>query len=138
MSQIDKVKLLSFKENCDERGKLVAIEGLKDIPFDIKRLFYIYGSDTEIVRGCHANRHSEFVMVNVCGSSKVKIMDGLKDKVFMLDKPYMGIYLPNMTWKEMYDFSPDSVILVLASEPYDPNEYIRNFEEFLRKVKKCE
>ena len=132
LSQIDKIQVLSFKENGDERGKLVVVEGLKDVPFEIKRLFYIYGSDAGIVRGCHANRRTEFVLVNVCGSSKVKIKDSQKEKVFVLDKPNVAIYLPNMTWKEMYDFSYDSVLLVLASELYDPNEYIRDLEDFVK------
>ena len=126
------VQMLSFKENGDERGKLVVIEGLKDVPFDIKRIFYIYDSDNDVIRGCHANRRTEFVLINICGSSKVKIKDGRIEEVFALDKPYIGIYLPRMTWKEMYDFSSDSILLVLASEPYEPKEYIRDYEEFLK------
>jgi dTDP-4-dehydrorhamnose 3,5-epimerase-like enzyme len=127
-----KVQMLTFKENGDERGKLVVVEGLRDIPFDIKRIFYIYGSDREVIRGCHANRKTEFVLINVCGSSKVKIKYGYTEEIFILDKPHTGIYLPKMTWKEMYDFSSDSILLVLASEIYETKEYIRNFEEYLK------
>ena len=130
--QIEKVRMLNFKENGDERGKLVVVEGLKDIPFEIKRIFYIYGSDANVVRGCHANKHTEFVLINVCGSSKVKVKNLHSEKIFILDRPHTGIYLPNMIWKEMYDFSPDSILLVLASEAYDPKEYIRNYENFLK------
>lgn len=124
--------MLSFKENGDERGKLVVVEGLKDVPFDIKRIFYIYDSDEDVIRGCHANRRTEFVLINVCGSSKVKVKDGRIEEIFVLDKPHTGIYLPRMTWKEMYDFSPGSILLVLASELYEPKEYIRNYEEYLK------
>ena len=127
-----RVQMLSFKENGDDRGKLVVVEGLKDVPFDIKRIFYIYGSDRDVIRGCHANRRTEFVLINVCGSSKVKVRYGRVEEIFVLDKPHTGIYLPKMTWKEMYDFSSDSILLVLASEPYEPKEYIRDYEEYLK------
>lgn len=132
LTQIEKVITLCFRENGDERGKLVVVEGIKDIPFEIKRIFYIYGSDADVVRGSHANRRTEFVLINVCGSSKVKVKNGQKEKVFVLDRPHTGIYLPRMIWKEMYDFSPDSILLVLASEPYNTKEYIRNYDDFLK------
>jgi len=132
LTDIKNVHMISFQEHGDERGKLVVVEGIKDIPFDIKRVFYIYGSDSDVIRGCHANRLTEFVLINVCGSSKVKVKNNLAEKVFLLDKPHSGIYLPRMIWKEMYDFSADSILLVLASEPYDIKEYIGNYEEFLK------
>jgi dTDP-4-dehydrorhamnose 3,5-epimerase and related enzymes len=134
--QIDRHKMIEFKQNGDDRGKLVVVEGMKDIPFDIKRIFYIYGSDTTVVRGQHANRRSEFVLINVCGSSKVRVRDGKKDEIFILDKPHTGIYLPKMLWKDMYDFSEDSILLVLASEGYDSTEYIRDFDEYIKEVNK--
>jgi len=130
--QIDRQKMIEFKQNGDDRGKLVVVEGMKDIPFDIKRIFYIYGSDATVIRGQHANRRSEFVLINVCGSSKVRIRDGKKDEIFVLDKPHTGIYLPKMLWKDMYDFSEDSILLVLASEGYDSSEYIRDFDEYIK------
>ena len=139
MHNMNKVKMLSFKQNGDERGHLVVIEGNKDIPFDIKRIFYIYGSDTTVVRGQHANRETEFVLVNVAGKSKVKVYDGKgNEAIFILNRPHTGIYLPTMVWKDMYDFSEDSVLLVLASEAYNPNEYIRNYDEFVEEISKEE
>lgn len=129
-------KLLEFKDLGDERGKLVVVEGNKDIPFDIKRVFYIYGSDDEVIRGKHANINSEFVLINVAGKSKVMVTDGVSKEVVELDKPMKGIYLPQMVWKEMYQFSSDSVLLVLASTHYDGNEYIRNYEDYLSIVEK--
>lgn len=127
-------RLLDFKEKGDDRGKLVIVEGNQDIPFEIKRLFYIYGSDRNVIRGQHANRNSEFVLINVSGTSKVMVTDGNEKQVVELTKPRQGVYLPKMVWKEMYDFSPDSVLLVLASTHYDGGEYIRSYEEFLREA----
>ena len=130
----DRCKALNFKDLGDERGKLVVIEGNQDIPFEIKRTFYIYDSDSDVVRGQHANRESEFVLINVAGSSKVRITDGKEEFVVELNKPMMGVYIPKMVWKDMYDFSNDSVLLVLASTHYDGKEYIRDYEEYLKEV----
>lgn len=129
----DQYKLLYFRELGDERGNLVVIEGEgMDIPFDIKRVFYIYGSDDTVVRGQHANRETEFLLVNVGGRSKVRIDNGTETTVIELDRPGMGLYLSPMLWKDMYDFSPDSILLVLCSRHYDSREYIRDYKEYLR------
>ena len=118
----------------DERGNLVVIEGEQDIPFSIKRVFYLYGSDKDIIRGQHANRRSSFLLVNVSGTSKVRITDGCEEIIVSLDKPRMGVYIPPMYWKDMYDFSANSVLLVLSDEHYDSNDYIRNYHEYLREM----
>ena len=132
---IEQCKLIEFPQKGDERGQLVIVEGNKDIPFDIKRAFYIYGSDKDVVRGKHANRKTEFILINVAGNSKVKVCDGEgNEAIFCLNRPHTGVYLPNMVWKEMYDFSSDSVLLVLASEHYDPDEYIRNYDYFVNLI----
>lgn len=108
--------MLEFKQRGDERGHLVVVEGMGDIPFDIKRIFYIYGSDDTVIRGQHANKRTEFVLINVAGQSKVRVKDGKgNEAVFALNRPHTGIYLPRMIWKDMYDFSSDSVLLCLAS-----------------------
>lgn len=125
-------RLLNFTEKGDDRGKLVVVEGNQDVPFEIKRLFYIYGSDRDVVRGKHANRDSEFVLINVSGTSKVMVTDGKEKQIIELKKPRQGVYLPKLVWKEMYDFSPDSVLLCLASTHYNGNEYIRDYDEFLK------
>lgn len=135
MSKHIGTQMLEFTENGDNRGRLVVVEGAKDIPFEIARIFYIYDSDADVVRGQHANRKSEFVLINVAGSCKVKVLDGKgNEAVFILNRPHTGIYLPTMVWKDMYDFSKDSVLLCLASQHYDPQEYIRDYDEFLRIV----
>ena len=136
MTLQERCKVLNFKDLGDERGKLVVIEGNQDIPFEIKRTFYIYDSDNDVVRGQHANRESEFVLINVAGSSKVRITDGKEEFVVELNKPMMGVYIPKMVWKDMYDFSSDSVLLVLASTHYDGKEYLRDFEEYKKEVVK--
>lgn len=130
----DQYKILEFGEFGDDRGNLVVIEGMDDIPFEIKRVFYMYGSDATIVRGQHANRRSEFVLVNVSGTSKVKVNNGFETDIIELNRPRMGLYLPTMLWKDMYDFSADSVLLVLANEHYDGAEYIRDYDTFLKEV----
>ena len=131
MSLKDKCSILNFADLGDERGKLVVVEGGQDIPFDIKRVFYIYESDSTVVRGQHANRESEFVLINVAGKSKVRITDGTEEFIVELNKPMMGVYIPKMIWKDMYDFSSDSVLLVLASTHYDGREYIRDYDQYL-------
>ncbi len=136
MSLKERCSILNFSDLGDERGKLVVIEGGEAIPFEIKRVFYIYESDATIVRGQHANRESEFVLINVAGKSKVRITDGSEEMIVELNKPMMGVYIPKMLWKDMYDFSPDSVLLVLASTHYDGSEYIRDYDEYLKEIGK--
>ncbi len=131
---MEKSKMIEFQQLGDDRGHLVVIETGKDIEFDIKRVFYIYGSDSRVVRGNHANRRSKFVLINVSGTSKVKVDYGGKTEIFELDRPHIGVYVPEMVWKEMYDFSEDSVLLVLSNEHYDGNEYIRDLEQYYNEV----
>ncbi len=134
MSIKEQYKILEFGDLGDERGKLVVVEGAQDIPFEIRRVFYIYGSDSDVMRGQHANRNSEFVLINVSGSSKVRVDNGFEEEIIELNRPRMGLYLPTMVWKDMYDFSEDSVLLVLANTHYDGTEYIRDYDEFIKEV----
>ncbi len=135
MHNMNKVKMLEFPQKGDDRGHLVIVEGNQDIPFDIKRVFYIYGSDRDTIRGQHANRKSEFVLINLAGTSKVRVKDGEgNEAIFCLNRPHTGIYLPTMVWKDMYDFSDDSVLLCLSSEHYDANEYIREYDAFVNEI----
>ncbi|MGN1393761.1 MAG: sugar 3,4-ketoisomerase [Succinivibrionaceae bacterium] len=136
MHNMNKVQMLEFPQFGDDRGHLVVLEQNKEIPFDIKRVFYIYGSDKDVIRGQHANKKTQFVLINVAGKSKVKVADGEgNEAIFCLNRPHTGIYLPTMVWKDMYDFSEDSVLLVLASELYDSSEYIRDYSEFEKIIK---
>lgn len=124
-------RIIEFKEFGDDRGKLVVAESEANIPFTMRRSFWIYGSDYDTIRGNHANKYSEFVLVCVSGACRVKTVDChgvLRD--YVLDSPLIGLYVPKMTWKEMYAFSDDAVLLVLASKPYDATEYIREYDEW--------
>lgn len=132
----EQYRLIEFVDLGDERGNLVVIEGEgMDIPFDIKRVFYIYGSDSTVVRGQHANRETEFLLVNVSGNSKVRVDNGEESAIIELNRPRMGLYLSSMLWKDMYDFSDDSVLLVLASRHYDEKEYIRDYDTYLQALR---
>lgn len=132
---LEGVRMLEFQQHGDERGHLVVMEGEGDIPFAIRRVFYLYGSDPAVVRGQHANRDTAFVLINVAGRSKVTVRDGLgNEATFSLNRPHTGIYIPRMVWKDMFDFSPDSVLLVLASEHFDAGEYIRVYDDFVKEV----
>ncbi|MCD8381024.1 MAG: FdtA/QdtA family cupin domain-containing protein [Lachnospiraceae bacterium] len=131
----EQYKILEFPDFGDERGNLVVIEGEnQNIPFDIKRVFYIYGSDAEVIRGRHANRRTQFVLINVAGKSKVRVTNGHETTIVELNRPRMGLYLDTMVWKDMYDFSPDSILLVLCSEHYDGSEYIRNYDAYIQEI----
>lgn len=132
------VKRLSFSESND--GGFVEVEGMKDVPFEIKRIFYIFGKgNVGTIRGRHSNRKSEFVLFNVKGQSKVKTIDeNRKETVYELNKPNQAVYLPKMVWKEMYDFTEDSVLMVLTNEYYDAAEYIREFDDFVNEIKTLE
>lgn len=135
MHNLNFVKMLDFPQLGDERGELIVVEGGIEIPFDIKRVFYICGTKKGVVRGQHANKKTEFILINVAGSSKVRVQDGSgNEATFVLNKPNTGIYLPKMVWKDMFDFSEDSVLLCLASEHYDANEYIRDYDEYIKLV----
>jgi len=132
LKTVSDVKMMEFEELGDKRGHLVVVEGCKNIPFEIKRVFYIFGSSPDVIRGQHANARSSFCLINVSGKSKVKVVDqsGNTD-VYHLDRPHVGLYIPPMIWKDMYDFSPDSVLLVISDTHYDNKEYIRDYDNFL-------
>ncbi|NBI87919.1 WxcM-like domain-containing protein [Lachnospiraceae bacterium] len=121
-----------FQPHGDERGQLVALEEYKDIPFEIKRVYYMYDTANGVHRGFHAHRSLEQILVCIHGSCKVLLDNGREKKVVPLEKPYEGLYISNNMWREMYDFSPDAVLLVFASQLYDESDYIRNYDEFLK------
>lgn len=125
----DKCYLIDFQEFGDDRGKLVAIEGNKTIPFDIKRIFYIYGVESNVVRGQHANKESSFVLINISGECKVRVSDGKEEFVVSLDKPNVGLYIPKMIWKDMYEFTNNAILLCLSDKEYSENEYIKDIKQ---------
>ncbi|CBH20578.1 MULTISPECIES: sugar 3,4-ketoisomerase [Acetoanaerobium] len=129
-----KFKVIDFQELGDPRGHLVVAESNKEVPFLIQRIFYIYGTKDGVVRGQHANRESEFMLINLQGSVKIVIDDGRQKDTVILNKAHQGVYLDKMVWKDMCEFSSDSILLVLSSMSYDASEYIRDYDEFVREV----
>lgn len=129
------VKKYYFPPHGDERGQLIAIEERKDLPFDIKRVYYIYDTLPGVRRGFHAHQCLEQILVCVHGSCKILLDNGYEQEIVTLDQPSDGLYISNDTWREMYDFSEGAVLLVLASEYYDEADYIRNYEDFLKMVR---
>ena len=121
-----------FQQHGDERGQLVALEEHKDIPFEIKRVYYMYDTGEGVSRGHHAHKSLEQILICIHGSCKILLDNGEEKKIVSLEKPYEGLYIKNNIWREMYDFSPDAVLMVLASDYYKEEDYIRNYEEFLK------
>jgi dTDP-4-dehydrorhamnose 3,5-epimerase-like enzyme len=133
MNTINDVKTLDFPRHGDSRGELVVAERSSLVPFDIKRVFYVYGVIDGEIRGQHANKATDFVMVCVSGSCKVRVADTSGSKVeFVLDGPCKVIYVPHPLWKDIYDFSPNCVFLALCSEFYSAGDYVRDYGEFLK------
>lgn len=129
------IKYCKFKTHGDKRGMLVALEEYKDIPFLVKRVYYIYDTLPGVRRGFHAHKNLKQVLICVKGSCKLHLDNGTKTMEVILDDPSEGIYLEHNIWREMYDFSPDAVLLVLASELYDETDYIRNYQDFIKYIK---
>lgn len=127
-----------FQQHGDERGRLVALEEMKDIPFEIKRVYYLYETKEGVHRGFHAHKNLEQILICIHGSCDVLLDNGTEKKVISLEKPYEGLYVPNNMWREMYNFSLDAVLMVLASEYYKEEDYIRDYEVFLKMCKKGE
>ena len=126
----------AFQQHGDDRGQFVALEEFKDIPFEIKRVYYMYDTGEGVHRGFHAHRSLEQILICIHGSCKVLLDNGTEKKVISLEKPYEGLYIANDMWREMYDFSSDAVLLVLASDFYKEEDYIRDYDVFLKEVGK--
>lgn len=124
-----------FQQHGDERGQLVALEEHKDIPFEIKRVYYMYDTGEGVRRGHHAHKSLEQILICIHGSCKILLDNGEEKKIVPLEKPYEGLYICNDIWREMYDFSSDAVLMVLASDYYNEEDYIRDYDEFLAFVK---
>ena len=105
-----------------------------DIPFEIKRVYYMYETGEGVRRGFHAHKSLEQILICIHGTCKILLDNGFEKKIVPLEKPYEGLYISNDMWREMYDFSPDAVLLVLASDLYDESDYIRDYDEFIKMV----
>ena len=127
-----RIKFIDCDIKGDERGKLIAIEQFKNIPFEIKRVYYIFDTKEDVRRGFHAHKDLQQVAICVSGSCKFLLDDGNeRAENIILDSPNKGLLIDKRIWHEMYDFSQDCVLLVLANEYYDESDYIRDYEKFL-------
>lgn len=124
------VKIINFRSSSDERGSLCSLESNKNIPFDIKRVYYIFGTKPGVSRGFHAHRNLQQVAVCITGSCRFILDDGESTESIILDEPLKGILIESLVWREIYDFTPDCVLMVLASDHYHEKDYIRKYEIF--------
>ena len=125
-------KIIELPKYTDPRGNLSVIEELKDIPFKIERTYWIYDVPGGESRGGHAFKENEEFIIALSGSFDVVLRDGKDKQTFKLNRSYYGLYVPKGWWREMENFSTNSLALVLSSTKYHANDYIRNFEEFLK------
>lgn len=128
------IKTISFPPLGDDRGSLVALETQKTVPFEVKRVYYIFATKPGVSRGFHAHHALQQVAVCVTGKCRMVIDDGKQREEVWLDSPTKGLLIGDLIWREMHDFSPDCVLLVLASEFYNEADYIRSYEDFKRIV----
>ena len=130
------VKNYEFKYHSDNYGKLIALEENKEIPFKIKRVYYIYDVEDDVRRGFHSHKNLEQILICVHGNVKILLKTPVEEKVILLDDPSKGLYIGPDIWREMYDFNDGAVLMVLASEYYDESDYIRNYDEYEKYYKK--
>ena len=128
-------RLINMKIFGDERGKLVSLESNKNVPFEIKRVYYIYDTRPEQDRGMHAHKNMEQIIVAMDGSCQFVLDDGKSRETLWLNRPDVGLYIGKNMWREMKNFSYGCKLMVLASDYYDEKEYIRNYDEFLKGIK---
>ena len=126
---------IEFQKHGDDRGSLVVAEYEKEIPFLVKRIYYIYGVSDGKRRGFHSHKNLRQVYIAIHGSVKVMLDDGEKQETVLLNNPAQGLYIGHNVWREIFDFSEDAVLLVLASEKFSEADYIRNHDEFLASLK---
>lgn len=128
------IKFIDFPALGDERGSLVALEAEKTVPFTIKRVYYIFGTNAGVSRGFHAHKKLQQVALCITGKCRMILDDGRQRNEVWLDSPNKGLIIGDLVWREMHDFSEDCVLLVLASEHYDEDDYMRDYDEFKSQV----
>ena len=129
-----KINKVNFTKHGDNRGQLIAIEECRDIPFNIKRVYYMYNTTRGVTRGKHSHKHLQQILVCLSGSCKILLDNGVEKSVVELNKPDEGLYISNNIWREMFDFTPNCILMAFASEYYNEDDYIRNYDEFLKYI----
>ena len=132
----DLYKIIDFCVKSDQNGKLVPIEGCINIPFDIKRVYYIWGTKRNVIREQHSHKNLKQVIVCVSGSCDFTLDNGKKRETVHLSEPSRGLYLESNIWREFTNFTPDCVVVVIASEHYDESDYIRDYNQFKKEIEK--
>ncbi|WP_333664548.1 FdtA/QdtA family cupin domain-containing protein [Acinetobacter guillouiae] len=128
------IEWINLPDLGDHRGSLVVLESNKSIPFDIKRLYYIFDAKSDVPRGFHAHKELHQIAFCIRGKCKMLMDNGNKKQNVWIDQPNKGLLIPPMIWHEMHEFSEDCIMLVLASDFYDENDYIRDYEKFLAEI----
>ena len=128
----DDIRMLEFTQRGDERGHLVVVEGMQDIPFEIKRTYWIYDVPGGEERGGHAFKENQEMVIALSGAFDVVVDDGTTKKTFNLNRSYYGLYIPAGLWRTMENFSTNSLALEFGSTHYDVNDYVRDYDEFLK------
>ena len=129
-SKVTDCQLIDIRRYSDSRGYLSVVENGIDIPFEIKRIYYLY-MVPEVARGAHAHKELQQLLIATSGSVDVIMDDGVEKKTFHLDRPWKGLLIPSGLWRDLENFSGGAVLMCLASEKYDASDYIRDYEEFL-------
>lgn len=131
---LEDCRLIKLPKIADPRGNLTFIEGARHVPFDIKRVYYLYDVPGGAERGGHAHKDLQQFLIAASGSFEVEVTDGAEKRTFSLNRSYYGLYIPKMIWRDMTNFSSGSVCLVLASAYYDEQDYYRDYDEYLQAV----
>ncbi len=130
------VKLIQLQKHGDDRGSLIALEDQKNVPFTIRRVYYLFNTKDDVRRGCHAHKNLTQLIIAVRGSCRFLLDDGKEKITLTLDNPAQGLIVESMMWREMYDFSEDCVLLVLADAHYEEEDYLRSYDEFVKNAAK--
>ena len=128
-------KIIDLQKHSDNRGDLVAVERCAEIPFEIKRIYYLFNTADHVRRGYHAHKNLEQILICVHGSVTIRLDDSYTSEEVVLNDPSRGLYLKSSMWREMYNFSKDAVLLVMASELYDEEDYIRDYQQFCEMIR---
>ena len=131
MTTVDDCKLIDLPRMYDPRGSLTAVYGKEHVPFDIVRIYHVYDVPGGQARGGHAHHRLQQLIVSVMGAFDVVLDDGCRKKTVRLERAYYGLYVPRLIWRDLVNFCSGGICLVLASLPYDANEYIRKYEDFM-------
>lgn len=133
-SPLDRVRLVDLPKISDARGNLTFIEGGRHVPFDVRRVYYLYDVPGGESRGGHAHKQLEQLIIAASGSFDIVLDDGTRKQTFSLNRPYVGLYVPRMIWRELENFASGSVCLVLASRPYEESDYYRDYGAFRQRI----